>query len=51
MARGVDFRKPRLEEYTAPSSLRLSQRFRTVHATGYRFLMFLQSLKHGSTIA
>ena len=36
MARGMDFRKPRLEEYMAPSSLCLSKRFRTVYATGYR---------------
>ena len=36
MVRGMDFRKPRLEEYMAPSSLCLSKRFRTVYATGYR---------------
>ena len=36
MARGMDFQKPRLEEYMAPSSLCLSKRFRTVYATGYR---------------
>ena len=35
MARGMDFWKPRLGEYTAVSSLCLCQRFRTVQVTGY----------------
>ena len=42
MAREMDFRKLRLGEYTAASSLcsgvyaRIRQRFCTVHAAGYR---------------
>ena len=39
MARGMDFRKLRLGEYTAASSLCLcphSPEFCTVHAAGYR---------------
>ena len=40
MARGMDFRKPKLGEYTAPSSLCLCQYLPevpcAVHATGYQ---------------
>ena len=36
MARGMDFRKPKLGEYTDPSSLCLCQYPPEVHATGYR---------------
>ena len=35
MARGMFFRKLRLELYMAPSSLCLCLRFRTFHAAGY----------------
>ena len=43
MAREMDFRKPRLREYTAASSLcfffvNIRQRFRIVHATGNRLV-------------